>query len=849
MVDDQSILSLLRSLESSPDLWTEKDLEPLVESFETRARDAGLGPGEIAAFVRLLTRPPPLPPASGSSKEDGPRALPEKATVRLLRACFPKAQVPVEAVIVLVSALPSLARASHQTKWLPKVGRKSLGGKRERPSASPQEVAQLVARGPVSHDLQLAALRWICLVFDRIDDLEQVHKLYHVFFQFTEYETLRAPVFQLLYKLTRRNDVLSYRVRHLLQLQGRFPLDPHVYSLLHLYHRYDPRIPFPLRRPPGMHKVSPLRSMDKDFSSRLFSMAAAAASPRAAPGLWISPSSSSFLSLALPAQLRQQPFPRLSASGVGDGHDLLSAEAATAAVCLDMSREDRNSVSLEQISSLETLVLNFERTSVLHAAGLDNGQTGQTEIDLLCRELESPLFRQYLRLTRDPVVLHRLCTWVDFSLEEVFFQTDCSVHLPEQQRQVLRLAASICDTFQEMPREVYDFIVRFLGQWEMDADPTIRDLMCRLLRYIRPCPYEDLYSEILQLVHRKIIDVSLETRLAVLEALLDMLDYWLLWDWPLLSSHSLSAAMAPTSAASAASAAGLAGSAATAGGMSVGTDSGPSKSGTLLPPSPLGSAGPSIFGSLKTGVDYLRSLYELVKFLDRLVSVCLVHDGDHPLAMQAALDLATKVSQFQTVHKLPFVFRPSLTIVYHALLAFDGYACSRICASVAKYRAEFDLLLKSKKQQQQPRLSFPVGLEEMDVYNRFIRDFSYCLWRRNAFGSGAASKSESTFIFAMPHSVVEKMGSPEELQPSLSLVELPSLKAVARQFLQTANAEREAQHEGSDGFGSRAVAPLRGVEEILDDKQARVAYVQYLQELGFGGFRDFLYTYIPGEQH
>jgi centromere protein I len=58
-------------------------------------------------------------------------------------------------------------------------------------------------------------LKWVILVYDLIEPKDVLHRLYPVFFHYLDYETLRPYLCHILYRLTRREDVVPFRIRRL----------------------------------------------------------------------------------------------------------------------------------------------------------------------------------------------------------------------------------------------------------------------------------------------------------------------------------------------------------------------------------------------------------------------------------------------------------------------------------------------------------------------------------------------------------------------------------------------------------------------------------------------------------
>ncbi|NWU96551.1 CENPI protein, partial [Upupa epops] len=96
--------------------------------------------------------------------------------------------------------------------------------------------------GKCSDKIQLLFLRWLITVFDFIDHKEQINALYGFFFYFLQDEKLCPYVCHVLYLLTRKENVLPFRIRKLLDLQSKMGMQPHLQALLSLYKLFHPEL-------------------------------------------------------------------------------------------------------------------------------------------------------------------------------------------------------------------------------------------------------------------------------------------------------------------------------------------------------------------------------------------------------------------------------------------------------------------------------------------------------------------------------------------------------------------------------------------------------------------------------
>ncbi|KAJ8030702.1 Centromere protein I [Holothuria leucospilota] len=99
-----------------------------------------------------------------------------------------------------------------------------------------------ICSGTPARELQVFLLKWMVLTFELLGRSEKLHALYGVIFNFIENDSLCPHACHLLYKLTRKDDVLPFRVNRLLKLQKKVGSQSYIIGLLSLYKVYQPHL-------------------------------------------------------------------------------------------------------------------------------------------------------------------------------------------------------------------------------------------------------------------------------------------------------------------------------------------------------------------------------------------------------------------------------------------------------------------------------------------------------------------------------------------------------------------------------------------------------------------------------
>ncbi|KAI9227542.1 MAG: Mis6-domain-containing protein [Piptocephalis tieghemiana] len=113
------------------------------------------------------------------------------------------------------------------------------------PPAIPQAILgslTLPAARTTSTPLHALLLRWLILVYDCLEQPNDLQLMYGVIFHHLGFATWRPHLLHLLYLLTRPHHVLPFRIRILVKMAKKDPSDQGVLGLLSLYHSLVPSL-------------------------------------------------------------------------------------------------------------------------------------------------------------------------------------------------------------------------------------------------------------------------------------------------------------------------------------------------------------------------------------------------------------------------------------------------------------------------------------------------------------------------------------------------------------------------------------------------------------------------------
>ncbi|XP_074063340.1 centromere protein I isoform X2 [Macrotis lagotis] len=108
------------------------------------------------------------------------------------------------------------------------------------PESSVVKAVSRLCANNYSSNTKVIFFRWLIALFDFIDHKEELNSLYGFFFSFLQEESLAPYISNLLYLLTKKENVKLFRVRKLLELQSKVGMQPYFQALLSLYKSFCP---------------------------------------------------------------------------------------------------------------------------------------------------------------------------------------------------------------------------------------------------------------------------------------------------------------------------------------------------------------------------------------------------------------------------------------------------------------------------------------------------------------------------------------------------------------------------------------------------------------------------------
>lgn len=345
--------------------------------------------------------------------------------------------------------------------------------------------------------IQVLLVRWILLIYDYMDRHVDVHKLYGFLFYFLENQALAHLVSQLLYFMTRREDVRMFRIRRILELQKKIGVQPYLTGLLSLYKLYYPSLVFVSL--PKTHKYF-FKPLDRKWSVVIQEVQSHNKAIPVEPYL----RTDRIHTGKIVTKNKRRPYTNIPISQPMPSPDLPKKAS-------DVS-ERMKSVPFVQIDNFKDMLTHIEKIEFPSQIGAI---------------LNNQLLKHLLCFSSDKVTAARLQYWLYDTLCEEFLYNDSRDY--EQNDALLKLLVSFTDFCQEGVPVVDNFLMKYLVFWNGNDH---KSHILRLLARYRLHPFGKLNDILLEPLRKLFFSSAVYFKCQVLLALTELLRNYAAYEWP-----------------------------------------------------------------------------------------------------------------------------------------------------------------------------------------------------------------------------------------------------------------------------------------------------------------------------
>ncbi|XP_072033615.1 centromere protein I-like [Amphiura filiformis] len=485
-----------------------------------------------------------------------------------------------------------------------------------------------------SSALQTLLLKWIILTYDLIESRTRLHALYGIIFQFIENDMMCPLVCHLLYLLTRKEDVVGFRVRRLLDLQRRVGIQSHITALLSVYKLYKPHLVS--LAVPSTQRVY-FRQIDRKWAALV-----QAAKDRIAAAGRQAESVTDRLHETLTEKgpvskrKRMELVPRVTTSSI-----MRDAEGAHYRLP-GADRTDR--VQLQDISSFENLLENLERLELPSQ---------------VAAVLRSPYLQHVISCQRQRHMLQRLSLWLFQVLSAEITAED------ENQRgvELLQLLINFTDFLQVNIPVCETWLADYLLTWNgLDYRPYILRIFTRCRIY----QFQKLNDLILEPLRTLFFCSSVFFKCQLAYCFTELLRNYVILELPRYRGYVAMKKVRQAASVQAAD-------------------------------HDVDDAWDPLYEYHEEHFEALQTIQSLIYYVDKVFAVGLQQERDNSLLMHLVLSFYEMVSHIHTKYNVPFTCLPCPGVVYRAVFSSNAMACSRMCSIIARYRNEYSSLKQSSE--------------------------------------------------------------------------------------------------------------------------------------------------------
>ncbi|CAG8659270.1 7903_t:CDS:10, partial [Ambispora leptoticha] len=303
--------------------------------------------------------------------------------------------------------------------------------------------------------------------------------------------------------------------------------------------------------------------------------------------------------------------------------------------------------------------------------------------DQLASALDNRMLQHILICNPERITLMRITNWLSQCLLELTYWSDQNIETKSRLTNLLEKLIVMTEFIKELLPIFEDFLKKFIITWDGEQN---RDLIFRLLTYIKPQAFNDLYRDFLFHLHRLFSVSSADWKAKLILCYATLLRYW----------ASL---------------------------IAIKSDSRESLDQTN------DSTNHFIFGQLDPDVDYMESIQKFILYCDDISIVALEVENDDITVQHAVLSLYERVISLQIENNWDKLVMPSSSIIYRCFFSSSGMALSRVCEIILHYKLAFDKREKSAIQLGMPRHN----RSYVNHFNSFVMDICNCLWRSHPF--------------------------------------------------------------------------------------------------------------------
>ncbi|RUP50559.1 Mis6-domain-containing protein [Jimgerdemannia flammicorona] len=344
------------------------------------------------------------------------------------------------------------------------------------------------------------------------------------------------------------------------------------------------------------------------------------------------------------------------------------------------------SVTIEELSGFKDLARHIDRLELPNQ---------------LASVLDNRLLQHLVVCNPEETVIARISHWLGQCIMDVVFWRDQTAENRTIFGELLEKVVRLTEFTKELFPVFETFLNSYIRSW--DGIEHQQEIF-KLISFVRPTSYEDLYGRFLKPLHRLFYVSPALWKSKLILTCTEWLKNWSLHYW---GGHSTRRRQQQGSEASA-----------------------------------LEDELEGMFAGLSFKIDYFKTMREFIMHVDLTCVMGLELENDDVSVQHATLSFFELVSSMSLEYNIPEIIIPSFVVVHRCFFSISGMAMSRMCGIVAQYKVAFE----ENERRKDREWASAYSREYVNHFNSFVMDICNCLWRNR--GLNRTDKNASACLLS-----------------------------------------------------------------------------------------------------
>ncbi|CAG8624185.1 9242_t:CDS:10, partial [Dentiscutata heterogama] len=326
----------------------------------------------------------------------------------------------------------------------------------------------------------------------------------------------------------------------------------------------------------------------------------------------------------------------------------------------------QKSITLDEISDIRQLANNIDKVELPNQ---------------LASVLDHHLLQHVIVSNPERVAIARISYWIDQYLMETVYWNDQNATKKMRIDCLLNKIVTMTEFMKELLPVIQEFLMKYIQSWD---GGEYHELVFRLLTFLRPGPYNQLYEKILKPLQFLYNNSSASWKSKLIHCYAGLLKYWtLLYE-----------------------------------GYYERIEQGNHDNEDLE----------NSIGSLSIDRDYSQTIRNFIDYVDR--TILMPEDEDQVEVQHAILSFIEMSTLLQLKYECRGIIFPSYSVIHRSFFSTYGMPLSRICGIILRYKDEFD---KCERETSIGGDALRYNINQINDFNSFVMDIYNGIWKNRPF--------------------------------------------------------------------------------------------------------------------